>query len=257
VPTVGAFSPRLVEGGMVYVALKNDGHSIWRFSNGTANELWSAAQTRVVGWPSISPDGQWVAFSAERAGKTKLYLLNAQRASSRVLADAFEIRGAPAWSRDGKSIIVATNQGGEPQLHQVPIDGQPPTAFLRSYSLNPVLSTTGPYLIYAEADAGPDFTLRAATLLGAPHPLPDIKLPRGARRVSFVPGRNALIVLLGQMRHNNFWYVDLDSGERRQLTNFTREFTVRDFDVSPDGKEIVFDRRQENSDVALIELPRP
>ena len=45
------------------------------------------------------------------------------------------------------------------------------------------------------------------------------------------------------MRHNNFWYIDLDSGARRQLTNFGREFTIRDFDVSADGREIVFDRR--------------
>jgi hypothetical protein len=56
------------------------------------------------------------------------------------------------------------------------------------------------------------------------------------------------------MRHNNFWYIDLDSGARRQLTNFGREFTIRDFDVSADGREIVFDRRTENSDLALIEL---
>jgi hypothetical protein len=89
---------------------------------------------------------------------------------------------------------------------------------------------------------------------GARYDLPEIKLPRGARRVVFVPGRRALIALQGEMRHNNFWYIDLDSGARRQLTNFGRDFTIRDFDVSPDGGEIVFDRRRENSDLALIEL---
>jgi hypothetical protein len=56
------------------------------------------------------------------------------------------------------------------------------------------------------------------------------------------------------MRHNNFWYIDLDTDERRQLTDFGREFAIRDFDVSADGREIVFDRRQENSDLALIEI---
>ena len=33
------------------------------------------------------------------------------------------------------------------------------------------------------------------------------------------------------------------------------ELVVGDFDVSPDGREIVFDRVQENSDVVLIDLP--
>ena len=71
-----------------------------------------------------------------------------------------------------------------------------------------------------------------------------------------MPGRRALIVLLGEMRHTNFWYIDLDTGERRQLTDFGLEFTIRDFDVSADGREIVFDRRREDSDLALIELAR-
>jgi hypothetical protein len=30
---------------------------------------------------------------------------------------------------------------------------------------------------------------------------------------------------------------------------------VRRFDVSPDGRELVFERVRENSDVVLIELP--
>jgi hypothetical protein len=84
--------------------------------------------------------------------------------------------------------------------------------------------------------------------------LPEITLSRGARRVSFVPGQRALIVMSGDMRHGNFWLIDLDTGKRRQLTHFGREFYIRDFDVTPDGREIIFDRREDNSDVALIEL---
>ena len=56
------------------------------------------------------------------------------------------------------------------------------------------------------------------------------------------------------MRHTNFWHVDLATGEQRQLTDFGPEFTIRDFDVSADGREIVFDRRREDSDHALIHL---
>jgi hypothetical protein len=31
--------------------------------------------------------------------------------------------------------------------------------------------------------------------------------------------------------------------------------SLQSFDVSPDGKRILFERRRENSDVVLIELP--
>jgi hypothetical protein len=39
------------------------------------------------------------------------------------------------------------------------------------------------------------------------------------------------------------------------LTNLRPEFRMKSFDVSPDGKTILFDRYRENSDVVLIDLP--
>jgi Tol biopolymer transport system component len=255
VPTIGAFSPRAAASSLLFVSAKNDGHAILRLENGEARELWSAPQTRVVGGPAISPDGKSIAFSAERAGGTKLYLLDLQRSSARVLGESLEVRGAPAWAPDGRSIIVAISKGAEPQLYRVPLDAQQsPSVLVSSYSVNPLWSPDQKFIVYVEADSGPDFTLKAVSANGEPYALPDIRLARGARRVTFVPGRNAMVVLQGQMRHNNFWYIDLDTGERRQLTNFGRDFTMRDFDVTPDAREIVFDRREDNPDLALIEL---
>lgn len=257
VPTIGAVAPRLAGEDLIYVAAKNDGHALWKFANGIAIELWSAPQTRVVGGPAIAPGGKSIAFSAERAGGTKLQLLDLETSSTRTLVESVDVRGAPAWSPDGQSIIVAINQGGTPRLHRVPLDSQPPSLLVSGYSINPLWSPEGRFLLYADADTGPDFVLKAVGANGTPHDLPEIKLPRGARRVSFVPGSNALLVLQGQMRHNNFWLIDLSSGERRQVSNFGREFTIRDFDVSPDGRAIVFDRRSDNSDLAVVELRPP
>ena len=70
-----------------------------------------------------------------------------------------------------------------------------------------------------------------------------------------MPGRRALVVLRGEIAHKDFWLVDLATGSSAGLTDLDPEFTVRDFDVSPDGRQIVFDRVQENSDVVLIDLP--
>jgi len=42
---------------------------------------------------------------------------------------------------------------------------------------------------------------------------------------------------------------------RRQLTNFGRGLIIKDFDLSPDGREIVFERVQENSEVVMIVRP--
>jgi hypothetical protein len=40
----------------------------------------------------------------------------------------------------------------------------------------------------------------------------------------------------------------------QQLAEFSPDFDVRDFDISPDGREVVLERVQERSNVVLIDL---
>jgi len=69
-------------------------------------------------------------------------------------------------------------------------------------------------------------------------------------------GKRSLVVLRGDLRHKNLWAVDLETGGERQLTNFAAGFAIRDFDVAPDGREIVVEQVQEHSDLVLVERPR-
>lgn len=252
VPTVGALSPRLARDTLLYVSAKADGHALSKLVDGIATELWSAPGTRIVGGPAIARDGARAAFVTEHRGGTQLMVVSTMGVAE-PFAVQLDFRGGPTWSIDGKSLIVSAMREGTPRLARIELSSKAMTWMSEHYAVNPLWSPDGSFLIYQDADAGPDFVLKAMSADGQPYPLPDIKLPRGARRVVFSPEERALIVLQGEMRHNNFWYIDLDSGERRQLTQFGRDFTIRDFDVSPDGSHIVFDRRQENSDLALIE----
>ena len=57
------------------------------------------------------------------------------------------------------------------------------------------------------------------------------------------------------MWHQNFSLLDLTTGQQRPLTNLSQQVLMKSFDVSPDGKTILFDRYRENSDIVLIDLP--
>ncbi len=83
-----------------------------------------------------------------------------------------------------------------------------------------------------------------------------VTLSRGARRLVFLPGTRSLVVLRGDISHKNLWAIDLDSGRERQLTDFGLGFDVSDFDVSPDGTEMVVEQIQERSEIVLIERGR-
>jgi Tol biopolymer transport system component len=237
------------------VSPKGTGYGIWKLAHDAATELASGDDARVVGGVAVSPDGSQVAFTEESRGGTRLMLMGADGGAARVLSGALEIRGAPAWVPDGKALTVAAMNGKGRRLFRIPVDGSAPAMIFDRDAINPLWSSDGRLLVYADIGVGPTYELKVANADGTPRQAAAITLPRGSRRSSFVPGKHALVVLQGEMTHLNFWYVDLDTGQQRQLTDFGREFTIGDFDVTADA-EIVFDRRRDNSDIALIELPR-
>ena len=52
----------------------------------------------------------------------------------------------------------------------------------------------------------------------------------------------------------DFWLLDLSTMQDRQLTQLRAAGTISTFDITPNGKQIVFDRLSEDSDIVLIEL---
>jgi Tol biopolymer transport system component len=253
-PTGRAAAPRVGPGYLLYVASKGSSDGIWKLADGVPTELWSAPDARVIGGPEIAPDGRRIAFSVEQRGKTLLYTLSADGSGARVVTDGLALRGAPAWAPDGASITAAVSVNGAPRLFRISLDGAA-AAMVREYSLDPVWSPSGSFLVYTGADVGTTFPVKAVTADGAEHAIPNLTLTRGARRIRFLNGGRALAFLRGDMQHKEIWSLDLVSGAERQLTRLPAGFEVRDFDVSSDGRELVLERLENRSDIVLIDRP--
>src|SRR5262245_17180880 len=75
--------------------------------------------------PIWSPDGRHVVFVWDRAGVSKVFVIDSSGAATpRELADAGSALNGAFWSRDGKALMVS--RGGD--LWRVPIDGSPAAA---------------------------------------------------------------------------------------------------------------------------------
>jgi Tol biopolymer transport system component len=255
--TSTAFSPRLGPNYLLYVTATGTSESIWKLANGSATELWSGQGARVFGGPAIAPDGRHIAFSARQHGQTLLYVMQADGTNARIVADSLDLQGAPAWVPDGQSITSAADDHGVPHLFRVPLDGRFPVPFVQEYSVDPAWAPDGSFVVYSGPDIGTTFAVKAVTAEAAAHRFPALTLTRGARHLAFLPGGRALVLLRGEIQHKNLWLIDLETGAERQLTNLTPDFDIRDFDISPDGREVVLERVQEHSDVVLLDLPRP
>jgi Tol biopolymer transport system component len=254
--TDSGFSPRLGPGYLLYVSSQGASDSIWKQQGETATELWTAADARILGGPAIDSDGRRIAFSTRQNGRTLLYVMNADGTEARIVPTSLECLGAPAWAPDGRSITTAALEGGVPHLFNVSLDDRPPVPLGREHALDPVWSPDGRFVVFSGADIGTTFKISATSADGRPHSIPNLTLSRGASHLRFLPGTQALVVLKGEIRHKNLWRIDLETGAERQLTNLPSDFDVRDFDISPDGREVVLEQAHAHSEIVLLVVRR-
>jgi Tol biopolymer transport system component len=254
-PTAHALSPRVGPGFLIYRAPRAGTDALWKLTNGTPTQLWSGTEGRALGGPAVAPDGQRLTFLAQKGGRAHLHVMNADGSGTHRIAEDLDVRGAPAWSPDGQWLAVAALREREPRLFKIPVGGGAPVPLVNEYSTDPVWAPSGRFLVYSGADVGTTFAVKAVNADGTPRVLPSLVLSRGARRLAFLGGDDALVVMRGDISHKEFWVVDLGSGHTRQLTSLGHEFALGDFDVSEDGREIVFDRAREEADIVLFERP--
>jgi Tol biopolymer transport system component len=250
-------SPRIGNGFLLYVSSTGTSESIWKLQDDRATVLWSVPDTRVTGGPALARDGRRIAFATRRLdGQTLLWVMNADGTDAHTLASSIQVQGAPAWAPDGKALTTGALVDGIACLFSVPLDGRAPVRLAQEPSTDPAWSPNGDFVVFSGADVGTTFPVKAITADGVARRTAALALTRGARRLAFLGGGSSVIVLRGDLRHKDLWAVDLDTGAERQLTNLGPGFEIRDFDVTPDGREIVVEQVRENSDIVLLELPR-
>lgn len=251
------YFPRLGPNSLLYVSAAGSGDSIWKLADGSSTELWRGTGARILGGPAISPDGGSIAFPVEVQDRTLLYVMKYDGTAARVVAGSLKLQGAPAWAPDGKSITMAgVDQNGVPRLFKAPTDGGVPSPLVSEYSVDAAWAPHGRFAVFSGPDVGTVFAVKAVAMGGGPYPVPKLILSRGARRLVFLPGGEELVYLRGDLHHKNLWRLNLKTGEERPLTTLPADFEIRDFDISPDGREAVLERVQEHSDVVLLDLAR-
>ncbi|MBV7317194.1 S41 family peptidase [Shewanella sp. NIFS-20-20] len=130
-----------VYAGDIYVADKR-GQQVKRVTSHAASETS----------PHISPDGQWIAFSADYDGNQDVYIVSSQGGQPQRLTwhpGPDEVKG---WSPDGKQVLftsyrdIAHNRTG--QLFAVDMQGGMPTKMMAAVVFDGELSADGKKLAY-------------------------------------------------------------------------------------------------------------
>lgn len=154
-PDLSATQIAFVYAGDIYV-VGRDGGSAARLTAHPGQELY----------PKFSPDGHWLAFSAEYSGTRQVYVMPTSGGAPRQLTWYSDIGPMPVrggtdyrvldWSPDGKNILVRANRmaqderGGRPYL--VPFAGGMETPLAVPESGGGMFSPDGNSLVYTPID---------------------------------------------------------------------------------------------------------
>ncbi|HEY6340408.1 MAG TPA: protein kinase [Bryobacteraceae bacterium] len=250
-----ALAPRFHGKTLYFLSSTGPDERLWRFDDGKISEIWRAPEGGVVEPPAISPDGRRIAITTSQAGKRRLQIISSDGAETTAIALAIDVEGSSDWSPDGQWIVTGGNDGKGEGLFKIPAAGGAPVRLTSTVGRDPVWSPDGSTIAYS----GPNiFTLTPLLAIrsdGTPIKMPDIRIQRNGERLRFMPDGRSLVFMQAPEATpwQDFWLLDLNTMNRRRLTRLTDRATMRTFDITPDGKQIIFDRSRDNSAVVLID----
>jgi serine/threonine protein kinase/Tol biopolymer transport system component len=256
VPTVRALAPRFGGASLFYLSSLGTGDGLWRLRDGQVTEIWKGADGALLETPAVSLDGRHVAIVLRRSGKRRLHVLSSDGAELQPIAEGIDVQGTSCWSPDSRWIVTGGSGADGPGLFKIPLEGGSPVRLVAGPALNPVWSPDGSLIVYAGTNVRTFAPLLAVRPDGTSVALPRISVRRLGDRVRFLPDGKSLIYMQGLLESQDFWLLDLASMKSRPITRLQNRAAMRTFDVTSDGKQIVFDRLRENSHVVMIDLPK-
>ena len=208
--------------------------------------------------PVVSPDNRLIVFVSKRTGADRLWIMNRDGSEPRQLTPPSDDKQTgeviPYFSPDGKWIYYTLFRNTSASIYKISIDGGEPVQVSPpgKERFTPVVSPDGNSFAFASHDpeAKRAWSIGVQSLADGKERFFDFPAFRQLAR--WMPDSQSLVTMEHNFHGANLWQTNLETGERRQITNFTAERLYR-FDVSRDGRFFAVARGNGFYDAVLIE----
>lgn len=255
-------SPSLRGDRVFYLLSFGGGYGLYVHEDGQQRKLWEDLSEPLLFPPAVSPSGDRVALVRPGTNAMKLSVLDvSSRQLSADLQTDIDVRGTCAWSPDERSIAVAgIGPDGTTGLYRIDVVDGSWAQLVSVAAVDPAWASSRDLIVFGtNTVGGPRVEMRAVDQGGRQV---DVDLRSMAPRfrlsapVRFTADGQGMVYTAFQDDPfmQQFFYLDLATGESHQISSLDLQGTIRGFDLTPNGSHIVFDRTRQNSDVVVWSL---
>ena len=235
------------DGSRVAFASSRSGVSeIWVCDADGSNsvQLTSFGETH-SGSPRWTPDGEYVLFNSSVTGHSDIYRLPADGGKPERLTTHPRHDGDASASLDGRWIYFSSERTGEYQVWKLPADGGEPVQLTQNGGWMPFESPDGQYVYYASKELAPGVWRIPRDGGEEKEIIPEIWSPH-----CFSVSPLGIYFITRDGASVNRW--NYDTGETVELLKIEKPGGFG-FDVSPDGKWVLYTHSEPTSDLVLVE----
>lgn len=243
------------DGSMIAFCYQGD---IWvvSASGGTARRLTVHEANETL--PKFSPDDKFIAFSSGRYGNNDLFIMPVEGGAPKRLTFHSSGDALSSWSEDGKLLFTTVREfqqlERDPEVYAIPANGGTEQRILDALGSDPVTSPDGKYIAFTQGGSNPVFREAYTGSANKDIYLFDTETKRFTKLLDwqsneFLPqwsDARTLYFLSSKNGKYNIYKTQIgedgtSSGTPVQVTKYT-DFAVRFFNISRDGKSIVFEQ---------------
>lgn len=253
-----AFAP---DGRIIYTARDKNNYDVFSVNSDGSDVRQLTKNAGRRNWnPAVSPDNRFIVFNSDRTGMPRLYIMNVDGSNERRLtSDSVEKENSeesPYFSPDGKWIYYVFYRAGKGSIRKISIGGGEsfPVSRTDKNVFEPVPSPDGKFLAHAiyNDESETPWEIGVMSLENPSAKERYYNFPAFRLRPRWTLDSKSLFSIDDASEGHNLWQTNLETGERRQITNFPAERIPR-FDISPDGRFLVLSRGKQDRDAILIE----
>lgn len=244
------------DGRIVFGSVTNGNPDIWIMDAAGGGQKQLTSDSSVERDPTVSPDGRYILFSSNHAGRFNVWRMDINGDNPQQLTHGDD-EEFPQCSPDGKWLVYQGFSNGIPTLWRASIDGSSPMQLTYKYSNWPAISPDGKLIAcsYLDEAAGKWRLTTVPSDGGAPQSSFDMPIPYlqhfAWQRIRWTTDGKGIAYINNREGISNIWSQPVAGGPPQKITDFKSD-QIFNFAWSPNGRELAYLRGIVRSDVVLI-----